>query len=165
MTFPILLLKMLFFINYVGIQNNHRVKKHTFFIFLITHRITHRSISRFRIDVDSEHSVYYWRERNRYIKLVINSDIIVKYHQILTRYAGAKCYEDDGCHRVLDAQGAAEVGGHVANNGGDQTDADDWYDEADVATADVFNEKGIDETTCTANNITMLKIYLNKDHK
>lgn len=50
---------------------------------------------------------------------------------------GAECDENDGRHRVLDAERAAEVRGHIADDGRHNADAADRHHKAQIAAANV----------------------------
>lgn len=56
-------------------------------------------------------------------------------HGLPTWYRGAEGYEHNGGHRVLQADGAAEVGGEVANDGREHANDEDGDDEAGPAIA------------------------------
>lgn len=56
--------------------------------------------------------------------------VVQRQNFLLTWNTGAQGHEDDGSDRVLDAQRAAKVRGHVADDGGNHSDAEDRNDEA-----------------------------------
>lgn len=54
---------------------------------------------------------------------------------ILTWHRGAKCHKNNSCDRVLEANGAAEVGGQVPDDGREHANDQNGDDEAGPATA------------------------------
>lgn len=48
-------------------------------------------------------------------KMQLKLDVVVLLQLMITWYAGAKGHKADGRNRVLDVQGAAKVGGCIAN--------------------------------------------------